>query len=687
MTKVLGDYHLIKPIGQGALGLVYLAEHRYMKRQYALKVLSEDFASDRGFIQRFEEEIAVLAMLDHPNIVKIHDISFAQGQYFLVSDCVVDSLGESTHLGQYVASRNKALEEEEIFNILRQVARALDYAHGQQRGNQFIVHRGLKLNNILMSSDKIQVSDFGLSRIVGTGLVLSRMYRSLAKALELCHVIEGKQDQDSQPPDAKKLSKLHDSFLQSYVFLAPEQKRFEDSLKVDSKADVYAFGVLAYYLLASEFPEGAFERPSVLRPNFKRNWDQLLFSCLSRQSEKRPLFLADALEETLEVQMVSFSAQNLQEKALPETSEELLEEQEPKEEQISQELLQPAAVLAVEAEANMEMNHEKEAEKSGLPQATQLQANAPFVKDANLSAQSLSRVVSQVQEIKSTLKEPKPVLQTREIERPSYDPDPAQAFHVNSNVKHYQPEPKEVKNVEPILTDMVVVKGGQFSRGSDEGNRDEMPRHKVSLASFAIDIHPVSNEQFLRFLDAMGGEKDSNNHDIIRLRESRLKRSGGKLSIESGYAKHPVVGVTWYGAVAYAKWVGKRLPSEAEWEIAASSVAHHAYPYGEDIEKSQANFFSSDTTAVMSYAPNELGLFDMAGNVYEWCQDWYGYNYYEVSLQEPDQPKGPLQGVYRVLRGGCWKSLKEDLRCSHRHRNNPGTVNKTYGFRCVANVE
>ena len=186
----------------------------------------------------------------------------------------------------------------------------------------------------------------------------------------------------------------------------------------------------------------------------------------------------------------------------------------------------------------------------------------------------------------------------------------------------------------------------------------------------------------------MGGEKDANNNDIIRLRESRIKRLGGKLIIESGYAKHPVVGVSWYGATAYAKWVGKRLPTEAEWEIAASSgFEDMIFPTGSQIERTQANFFSADTVNVMSYPPNRFGLYDMAGNVYEWCQDWYDYTYYEHSCQEPENPKGPLQGVYRVLRGGCWKSLHDDLRCAHRHRNNPGTINKTYGFRCAADVK
>ncbi|MBM3192389.1 MAG: serine/threonine protein kinase, partial [Chlamydiae bacterium] len=100
--KTLGDYSLIKPIGQGCLGSVYLAEHRFIKKHFALKILSEELSSDKSFIQRFERDMAVLSNLDHPHIVKIHNVSFADGYYFLVMDCIVDAYGETTNLADYL---------------------------------------------------------------------------------------------------------------------------------------------------------------------------------------------------------------------------------------------------------------------------------------------------------------------------------------------------------------------------------------------------------------------------------------------------------------------------------------------------------------------------------------------------------------------------------------------------------
>jgi formylglycine-generating enzyme required for sulfatase activity len=587
----MGDYNLIKEIGQGTLGAVYIAEHRFLKTSFVIKVLPEVFSKDRVFVQRLEKEVATLAALNHPHIVKIHNISYDQGRYFLVTDCIVDDYGETTTLAQSLATKKQPFPEDQIFKIASQVASALDYTHP-------IAHGGLKLNNILIGKESegmhIYLSDFGLTKIVGNGFFFSRAYLSLSRLLGQT------QDACALP---EKFTQQHATFLQNLAFISPEQRGQNDPSVTESSVDVYSFGVLIYYLIMKKIPLGVFELPSSQFSHFKYNWDHLVLSCLQQDPKKRPNSLL-----------------------------KLLMEIKSKEEQ----------------------------------------------HDLTFSSHS----------IQQTQEHPKPILRPSELRRPQYEADPGAIFQQETVIGPYTPKEKDTSEVKPLLTEMVIIPGGSYKRGSEKGARDETPCHQISLESFAIDIHPVTNDQFVRFLEAMGGEKDANNNDMIRLRDSRLNRSGGKLTIESGYAKHPVVGVSWYGAFAYAKWVGKRLPTEAEWEIAAcGSVEKVTYPFGESLERSHANFFNSDTTAVKSYPPNKYGLFDMAGNVYEWCQDWYSYQYYDISIQEPDNPKGPIQGVYRVLRGGCWKSLKDDLRCSHRHRNNPGTMNRTYGFRCAADVQ
>lgn len=588
----LGDYTIQKKIGDGVLGAVYLAEHRFIKKLFALKTLPSEVCSHSNFMRRFEAEVSQIASLDHPNILKIHNVSFADGLYFLVTDPEVDSFEEPMHLGRYIEQKGKSLEENEWTDLLMQIASALDYAH-----EMGIMHGGLKPSNVLVTPTergvKLLLTDFGLTRLIGQRFVLSRICNEIARG-------------DS-----------FQSFVTAYAFLAPEQKREKE---VSFKADAWSFGVLAYYLLSHGLPEGCFDLPSSWLESSAQNWDLLINRCLQVNPNVRPQKLVQAMQEYL---------------------------------------FAPRSLLK-------EMLHIAEEKSEGKHEST-LQMDFELEQEAPQEAL-------------------KPVLKPQEIVRPEYEPDPGAIFQRETHVSHYTPCKTEEREIEPLLTEMVVIPGGVYLRGSAEGARDEMPRHQIKLFSFAMDVHPVTNEQFIRFLQAMGGEKDHNNNDIIRLRDSRIKRSAGKLVIESGYAKHPVVGVTWYGATAYAKWIGKKLPTEAQWEMAASGGKEMLYPTGSDIERSSANFFSADTTAVMSYPPNPFGLFDMAGNVYEWCQDWYAYNYYEASALEPDNPQGPLQGVYRVLRGGCWKSLKEDLRVSHRHRNNPGAVNGTYGFRCAAEV-
>lgn len=546
MQEILGDYKILKQIGQEPLGSVFLAEHRFIKKQVVLTILSDELSLDQSFIGRFENEVTKLACLDHPNIIKLHTVSFSEDHYFFVTDCF------EMNLSDYLLKKQN-LKEDEIFSILKSCALALDYAHPK------VVHGCLNPSHILMGPQKqIYVANMGLSKIIGEAKVIT-------DALLNSH--------------------------QDYSFLAPEQKR--DNHATPS-SDVYSFGVLAYFLLTGFFPEGIFEMPSKIDPSLLFDWDLLITKTLLRNPDRRVKELAPLLEACSKPALRPF--------------EQEVKKEQPQPFLMKMETILPPVEEKVLVYANVEIKKEQE-------------------------------------------------------------------FTSNSFEKGLPHLPKN----------MVLIEGGGFLRGSNEGSRDEMPRHMIYIDSFAIDIHPVTNEEFVQFLEFNGGEKDES-HDLIRLKDSRLSRAAGKLHIETGYNRHPVVGVSWYGAVAYAKWVGKRLPTEAEWEIAALGGLAGPYPTGETIEKSQANFFSSDTTAVMSYQPNGYGLYDMVGNIYEWCQDWYGYNYYETTAIDSKKPKGPIQGVYRVLRGGCWKSLRDDLRCSHRHRNNPGALNGTYGFRLVCDV-
>ena len=224
---------------------------------------------------------------------------------------------------------------------------------------------------------------------------------------------------------------------------------------------------------------------------------------------------------------------------------------------------------------------------------------------------------------------------------------------------------------------MVLVPAGEFWMGLSEGEGldDEQPRHKVFLDAYYIDRFEVAIEQYAKFLALTGWEKPLN-WDKVKLPE---------------HATRPVIGVTWSDADAYCRINGRRLPTEAEWERAARGENERKFPWGDTRPKpSEALFgqmtqFTYDLLKPVGSYPKGIGpygVFDQAGNVAEWVEDWYDGEYYREGPEK--NPPGPKSGQYKMIRGGSWSDMPVYLMSASRNSKlPPNTRNAFIGFRCA----
>ena len=261
---------------------------------------------------------------------------------------------------------------------------------------------------------------------------------------------------------------------------------------------------------------------------------------------------------------------------------------------------------------------------------------------------------------------------------------------------------EEPPTEEPPMSDpyegMALIPAGEFRMGSNSGSANEKPVHSVYVDAFYMDKYEVTNAEYAEFLNAKGKHTEGSiKWYSIGLAYSRIEYVSGEYRVKTGYANHPVAHVSWYGAMAYAAWKGKRLPTEAEWEKAArGNLSGLKYPWGNTIDSSKANYnrYANGTTAVGKYTANGYGLYDMAGNVEEWCLDEYNADFYAISpARNPLSGANSIQWILenykgintsRVLRGGSWVGNATHVRVDRRDRDSP-----TYyrGFRCVRAVE
>ena len=228
---------------------------------------------------------------------------------------------------------------------------------------------------------------------------------------------------------------------------------------------------------------------------------------------------------------------------------------------------------------------------------------------------------------------------------------------------------------------MVFIPAGEFQRGrshplKDENlkwyptlMKDDKPVKRIAISAFYLDQHEVTNEQYAAFVKATG---------------HRPPYNWPEGQIPGKRERFPVVDVSWDDATAYAQWAGKRLPTEAEWERACRGLAEgKIYPWGDTAPtQKDARFNGTDGPGeVCKTNPNYFGLCDMAGNVWEWCSDWYEKDYYASA---PDRdPRGSETGLYRVLRGGSWVDIQKYLTCANRSWARPAERSPNIGFRCA----
>jgi sulfatase modifying factor 1 len=224
---------------------------------------------------------------------------------------------------------------------------------------------------------------------------------------------------------------------------------------------------------------------------------------------------------------------------------------------------------------------------------------------------------------------------------------------------------------------MVHVSSGPFTMGGrdEDSPRSERPAHTVFLSDYYISKYPVTNQEYREFVQCTG---------------HRIPIHWQRGTFPAGTGRHPISNVNWQDADAFAKWRGARLPTEAEWEKAARGTDERPYPWGTRFtegERCNANNQVGTTTPVDECPDGRsfYELWDMAGNVYEWCNDYYDEEYYKSS--PATNPKGPDGGQERVVRGGCYIESRAALRTTHREGVSEVTTRDTIGFRIAMDAD
>ena len=636
------------------MGVVYRATHEIMRGDFALKIARADLAGDPEVRARFLREAQAAAELRHPNIVETRDPFIEAGQLFLAMELL-----SGLSLRDALVAEPGPWDVASAVNLVSQAARGLGHAHG--RG---LVHRDVKPGNLFLREGpqgvEVKVLDFGLARGLGE------------KSLTAAGMAVG-----------------------TPVYLPPEVL---DGQRATPASDVYALGVVLYRLLTGRLPIdlppeadsllslvmalgrahlAGLPRVSASRPEVPAWLDAVVARMLARAPGERP---ADG------------------EAAARALSEGTVEAPDAPEEEPSRFALPTLGAVTVRAaaeavEAPPAPEADDDASRFGLPT---LAPPAPPPAPALDSAHSERRAGTPQAPVSA------PVDEASRFGTPA-TVGPARAEGSSDHIEVQGASPRRrwvVVGVAAVAVagfaaalgtrepatgpaglqtaelQWVTISGGTFQMGSTAGDYDEQPLRSVKVASFALSKTEVTVGQYRACVEAGACPAPD---------------TGGFCNwSQSGRDEHPINCVDWGQASAFAKWAGGRLPSEAEWEYAARSGGKaQTYPWGSakaDCSRAVMDDGSGngcgrgDATWPVCSKPagnTAQGLCDMAGNVWEWVEDWYGP--YGKAPSDGSARTQTAQG--RVIRGGSWFDVASDLRAAYRLRRVPGYRLGYLGFR------
>ncbi len=609
-----GRYRIVRLVGQGGFGAVYRAWDTNLKVPVAVKE-NNDTAADAQ--RQFEREAHLLANLSHPNLPRVtdHFVLPNQGQY-LVMDYV-----EGKSLAALLAERGGPLPEAEALKWARQIAAALEYLHGRTPP---IIHRDIKPQNIIVTADgRAVLVDFGISKVFDAARGTTTGARAVTPGYS--------------PPEQYGMG------------------------KTDARSDIYALGATLYTLLTDQEPPesvaliggGLLPAPRALNRAVSPAVEAAILAAMNPDMSARLSSAGDfvaALDAPPLFQSAGTAAARTtyQPAAVPAAP--------PRPSRPSWLwLVGGLAIALLAAAAVLFLRPPPSPEATATPDGTVVAiAEGSEIMDENA---------------------PTAVVGGADIAPTATLPATATVSPTKTAAPTVAPTAPPPGGVP--LTEQLLIPAGSFLMGSSEGD-GAVAETTVTLDAFLIDRTEVTAAQYAAFLNAHGNQSEGGVPWVdMADDENVLTQAGGVFQPLPGLEAHPVIQVSWYGAAAYCAAVGRRLPTDAEWEKAARGTDGRRFPWGDTpIDCNLANFWNGNVNGcvglqvdVGSYpaGASPYGVLDMAGNVWEWADDWFDAN----------------QNT-RVLRGGSYLDKGDWATTFHRHRGAPANQYAHTGFRCAA---